>query len=271
MAYAMGRIHDFEEARRLIGDEDAALTLEPLRIFLECRPEYIALEQTPAVLPVWRTFSWAFREHGYSAACAILNAEQYGVPQTRRRAVLIARRDGVQASMPEPTHSRFHVWVPGRLDPGVKPWVSMAEALGWGMTEQPSTMVCGGGVDTGGAEPFGNVARQRIRKELQEGRWALRGDARQNATERALDQPAPTVFGSRSTNMTWVQRSKLFSRTPDARSAAIRTTFEEAAILQTFPADYPWQGNKGQVFGQIGNAVPPLLAEAILSQFSSPR
>lgn len=297
-AYASDRVHEFEEARRLIGDADAALTLEPLRIFLACEPEFIALEQVPSVLPAWNAYAEVLRERGYSVATAILNAEQYGVPQTRRRAVLLARRDGEPMTLPAPTHSRFHSRAPERLDPGVKPWVSMAEALGWGMTERPSMTVCGGGADTGGAEPFGNAARQGIRRELAEGRWMFRGDARGNATERTLEQPAPTLFGARSMNQVWVQRSnysthgapgataeergrsireldqpsvtvtgKAFSWTPDATSTMIRPTFEECAALQAFPAGYPWQGNKGKVFQQIGNAVPPLLAEVLLGQF----
>jgi DNA (cytosine-5)-methyltransferase 1 len=42
-----------------------------------------------------------------------------------------------------------------------------------------------------------------------------------------------------------------------------RLTVAEAARLQDFPARHPWQGPEGKHYSQIGNAVPPKLAEVV--------
>lgn len=292
-AYARGDV----QARDLIGDADAALTLEPLRIFLACEPEFIALEQVPAVLPVWQAYAEVLRERGYSAACATLNAEQYGVPQTRRRAVLIARRDGTEARLPEPTHSRYYSRDPARLDDGVKPWVSMAEALGWGMTERPSVTVCGRNEGRSGGEPWGRGGRRRLESERDAGRWKVisnygtggdpanrgerlgsepfaavtskadrfkvrfRNNNQDHACVRPEDEPSGTIFAGHRANWMGWERA-------DNGDFVRKVTPAEAATLQTFPDGYPFQGTKSQIMTQIGNAVPPMLAEAILGQFS---
>ncbi|NUQ95173.1 MAG: DNA cytosine methyltransferase [Streptomyces sp.] len=112
-------------------DPRTALVLEPLRWALDARQPYraIVLEQVPAVLPVWEAYAEVLRNEGYSVATGILRTEQYGVPQTRKRAVLVARLVG-EARLPEPTHRSYRKGVPqSEGDPGLKPWVSMADTL----------------------------------------------------------------------------------------------------------------------------------------------
>ena len=231
-------------------DERTALVLEPLRWALEAADDgqpfgWIALEQVPTVLPVWEAYAGVLRSAGYGVATGVLNAEQYGVPQTRRRAILVARF-GQDAQLPAPTHSKYHNRAPERLDSGVKPWVSMAEALGRGMTAGPSYTVTGGGSATGGAEPFGNASRKGMRQ------WFCATNVRPNAALRSLDQPAPTLaFGHEKPR--WLG------------GETTRVTVEEAAILQTFPRSYPWRGKQGKKYLQVGNAIPPLLAGAVLT------
>lgn len=81
-----------------LDDERTGLVLEPLRWILEAidvqkKPyEAIVLEQVPAVLPVWEAYARALQNEGYSVDFGLLLTEAYGVPQTRKRAVLVARR-----------------------------------------------------------------------------------------------------------------------------------------------------------------------------------
>ncbi|MFJ9633726.1 DNA cytosine methyltransferase [Streptomyces sp. NPDC101175] len=93
----------------VLGDERTGLVLEPLRWALEAadggRPyRAIVLEQVPQVLPIWQAYAEVLRAEGYSVATGILRTEQFGLPQTRRRAVLVARLDGPVA-LPEPVEA----------------------------------------------------------------------------------------------------------------------------------------------------------------------
>jgi DNA (cytosine-5)-methyltransferase 1 len=154
------------------------------------------------------------------------------------------------------------------------------------LLDQPAHTVSTGGVDTGGAEPFANATyRKRLSAELS-----------------ALDQPAPCVtatehksanrFGSKGATtgprrcgdqlnplLTELAAAGVLDRpstavdTTDRLSAAghhktnkhgaVRLTVEQLAALQAFPRDFVFSGTKTQQHRQVGNAVPPPLAEAV--------
>lgn len=115
-------------------DERTELILEPLRwalLALRAHAPFqaIVLEQVPAVLPVWHAFADVLEEHGYRCRTGILRSEEYGVPQTRRRAILIARFGETPVRLPTPTHEPFRKGTSSQSALGREPWVSMAQAL----------------------------------------------------------------------------------------------------------------------------------------------
>jgi len=121
------------QRRELCRDPGSLLTVEPLRWALALRPRWIALEQVPPVLELWSLFARLLEGHGYHAITGVLSAEQYGVPQTRKRAFLIASLDG-PVRLPAPTHRSHDARQPDRVrddERHLLAWVSMADALGW--------------------------------------------------------------------------------------------------------------------------------------------
>jgi DNA (cytosine-5)-methyltransferase 1 len=190
------------------------------------------MEQVRAVLPLWETYARCLTILGYKAWAGCLHAEQYGVPQARQRAWLIADKS-LHPSLeipPKPTHSKYHNRKPERLDEGVLPWVSMAEALGWG-DDRVGWMVAAG--VTGAGRP------------------------------RLWDHPAPTITGRGTAYVL----DDLENVGPSARASdpgTRRLTVEEAATLQGFPEGFTFAGSRTSQFRQVGNAVNPPVARAIL-------
>ena len=98
-------IHAIKALGAEIGGSDGdktALVLTPLAYIHRYRPRFIGMEQVPAVLPVWEAHRGPLEEMGYSVWVGYLTSEMYGVPQTRKRAYLIARNDGIEAAPPVP-------------------------------------------------------------------------------------------------------------------------------------------------------------------------
>ncbi|MFH9648552.1 DNA cytosine methyltransferase [Streptomyces albidoflavus] len=243
--------------RAKCSDPRSLLVAEPLRYTLDLHPQWVALEEVPAALPLFRHTAALLRTAGYSTWAGILNEADYGVPQTRRRAFLLASRHHT-VTPPEATHA--HTAEPESLfGPGRLPWVSMADALGWGATDRTAPTVTAGGGKSGGPEPFPTAARNALLAEQERGAWALRNGNQPNATVRGIHEPAPTVaFGHNSARITWTRSH------PDTPES-VRITVAEAAALQSFPPGYPFQGTKTKQFEQVGNAVPPLLATTVLT------
>ncbi|WP_433871233.1 DNA cytosine methyltransferase [Saccharopolyspora sp. CA-218241] len=111
------------------------LVVEPLRWALEAHDsgnpyDVIVLEQVQAVLPIWEAMGEALEAYDYKVASGVLRTEEFGVPQTRRRAILIACR-GRHPELPKPTHRRYiRNKSSSEGDPALLPWVSMGDALG---------------------------------------------------------------------------------------------------------------------------------------------
>jgi site-specific DNA-cytosine methylase len=89
-----------------VGDERTSLVLTPLYFATQYDYEWLAWEQVPTVLPVWEACAEVLRAEGWSVWTGLLQAEMFGVPQTRKRAFLLASRTQTVLP-PAPTHSRY--------------------------------------------------------------------------------------------------------------------------------------------------------------------
>lgn len=220
---------DVGELLTLVEDEKTALVLEPLRWILErhragSQYKAILLEQVPTVLPVWNEYARILRGIGYDVTTSLVNAEEYGVPQTRKRAVLLARPFDLMdpVEIPTPTHCKYRKGQSAGAAGGhLKPWVSLGEV-----------------VDRG--TPYWVRSNYNTASTGQRAR-------------RSSFDPAFTVTGC-------VMRNRFFAESDDVELD--RVSYGEAGAIQTFPIDYPWSGR--YIHQQIGNAAPPVLMAALL-------
>lgn len=194
---------------------------------------------------------------GYTTGLFILNAQDYGVPQSRERMFLIGLKD-MTPVRPKPSSED--------APPTVREALSTLPEYG-----QP------------GNDSFCN-ARVVPSKEPIMRPSAYNGSLMFNGSGRpqALDSPAKTLPASMGGNATpiidqdelangaapWVVN--YHERLSDGKGPLKlapkrlrRVTVEEAAALQSFPIDWKFAGPRGAQYRQVGNAVPPELATAV--------
>ena len=197
-----------------------------------------------------------------------LCAADYGVPQERYRAVIMASRIGPVA-FPKPTHA-----APGKALRGTKPWRTVRDAI-FDLEKVPTT---GTALRPDLPPPLDlHFGRNPLPMTLERYRAVPPGGNRFD-----LQRNRPDL-----TPACWIRKTKggtdLFGRLRwDRPSVTIRTEFfkpekgrylhprldrpithREAARLQSFPDDFAFKGSKCEIARQIGNAVPPALARAL--------
>lgn len=253
------------------------------RSFLEvvqlARPAAVIMENVPDMaldreMFILRSMTEELEQIGYSVSARVIDTWRYGVPQMRQRLLLVALRGGVEFSWPDESERRVTLWNAIGDMPDVEGgWRPEGGALGWADYAGPRTQ-------------YQRWIRRRVRVS---DRYKLFDHITRPVRE---DDRAAFESMTHMTKYTDLApeyqryRKDIFddkykrldendlSRTITAHIAKDgywyihprqpRTlTVREAARIQTFPDDFRFAGPPSAAFKQIGNAVPPLIAEVI--------
>lgn len=201
----------------------------------EIEPEFFVMENVRGILfdrnsHVIEYIKDRADELGYNLEYEVLNAANYGVPQTRKRVILIGMKDH-EPEHPEPIYSEDD-------------WVGVRDVIGDKVEEHTTD---------------GQVVSSYGTQET------LRGER----NTRSLDQPCYTIRATRAlvdiipSDYDPDDYDGVPSIT-DVRE--YRFDEEDAAQIQSFPEGYEFTGTLTEQRRQIGNAVPPKMAKAVAEQ-----
>ncbi len=252
-------------------DKRNKLVNEVGRLAEELRPRAIMMENVPGLATRGQSLLDGLLDQlkklGYNPTCSILQVADYGVPQCRRRLVMLAGL-GFSIPMPNVTHS-----ITGENNK--KKWRTVRDTIS-GM-EKPITF--SEAKKMGGAQAFDwHVVRtlspvniQRLKKSHEGGTWEdlpenLRAPCHRNGYKGFLnvygrmnwDKPSGTI----TAGCTTLSKGR-FGHPDENRTISLR----EAALLQTFPSDYRFETTIFERACEIvGNALPCKFAEVIARQ-----
>jgi DNA (cytosine-5)-methyltransferase 1 len=253
-------------------DPRNALINDMLRIIKDLRPSAVMMENVPGLAirgkARFAKFLRELKREGYLPTIGVLQVADYGVPQFRRRLVLLAGR-GFEIPMPQATHAK------GAAD-GKQAWQTVRSAIG-GMPRPVK---------------FSELRKKRISPQTTD--WHIVRDltpenqARIKVARAGQDWSSipshlrPRChrggyfgFGNVYGRMRWVDASPTitggcttFSKGRFGHPQADRTiSVREAALLQTFPRDYLIDTSSIEdACNIVGNALPCDFAEALSKQ-----
>jgi DNA (cytosine-5)-methyltransferase 1 len=258
-------------------DPRAGLFREYLRIVRQLAPKWLVMENVTGLLSISggqliRTIADEIAKLGYVVEWRVLRAEDYGVPQERRRVVFIANRIGAPVLFPEIRYGET-------LTPYTTIWdaigdlpLLVSENVGTypiaPSTDYQSEMRQGNPKLANHIGPkLGKANQDRIRHIPQGGSWRdIPFDLLPEGMKRAKRSDHTKRYGRpRLTDLSCTILTKCdihwgaYIHPIENRAFTVR----EAARLQSFPDEFVFYGSMTEQFVQIGNAVPPLMARSI--------
>ena len=224
--------------KRHIDDERNVLYKQLIRVIKEKQPKFFLAENVKGLInmehgDVFKLVLEGFSSLGYKVKWKILNAADYGVPQTRQRVIITGVRKDIEFeyNYPQPTYDKD-----GKH--GLPKWVSVEEALKEiPDPDQPNTL-----------------------KNHYYSKYKLQFSNYIGHRRIHPDKPAPTVT-ARGDDKGGV----VILPHPNGER---RMSCRELATIQSFPLDFEFCGNRSSIYRQIGNAVPLKMAFAIANVFN---
>lgn len=258
---------------------DIALAQAVCNFIAYHRPTFVTIENVWGYRKSesWQTISSALADAGYCVAFWRLNAADYGAPQTRKRMIVIARRDGVTPERPKVTHAKQQDLLP--LLDDRSPWVGWYESIDdliptflegefapWQKAYIPdilkeSTLFANGRYKRGGMparlahEPAFTITSNVNQLSLRAFIVGDIGGKMRPPTIRFENEPSFTIAVSLA--------GKAITRAYISGKVVI-LSMRALARLQSFPDWYELPENKRLAGEVIGNAVPPLLYQRIV-------
>ena len=255
--------------RKTIHDERNFLFKYYVSVVELVNPKYFVMENVPNLLTAEGGYfrheiEELFNKLGYSLEYGVLNASDYGVPQNRRRAVIIGKLNGDAPKLPVPKRNDVTIW-------DAISDLAYLES-GEGSEEQeykyPAESDYEKMLRKDSSKLFNHIATKHSPLALE--RLAL---IPPNAGREVLPEEHLTksIYSGTWTRMKKDEISVTITTRFDTPSSGKFThpflnraiTVREAARIQSFPDNFHFVGNKGSQMKQVGKAVPPLLAAAI--------